>query len=166
MKAYRESIMLDPAVATDPIMRENMSQVLTTREQEAIDAAFELLEAMAEASDDTYAHDRLVEMASQHPSIYTRYHSFALAEKLGLGDRIDRLQSYLLDLEQSPKCEFRRRTVQKLRELGDKRAIPALEKARRRMREDDSGSGRGKVNINRCLRKDAKAAIQYLKSLE
>jgi hypothetical protein len=69
----------------------------------------------------------------------------------------------LKQLQKGRHCKDRKLAVARLKELGDKRAIPALTKARRRM----SGGilGIGQENINACLTKDADAAIAYLKAL-
>lgn len=52
--------------------------------------------------------------------------------------------------------------VAKLRALGDKRAIPALQEAQNRPRT--AGLLRRR-NANACLRADAEEAVQYLESL-
>jgi hypothetical protein len=85
------------------------------------------------------------------------------AEALGLGEKIDRLQSFTLDLEQGQSCKERRAAVARLRALGDKRAIEALQKAKRRVRKQ--GLGRRTQNTNACLIKQAEEAIQYLQGL-
>jgi serine/threonine-protein kinase len=66
-------------------------------------------------------------------------------------------------LQKGRKCKDRKVAVGKLKELGDKRAIPALTKARKRM----SGGilGIGQENINVCLTKAADAAIAHLRAL-
>ncbi|MBW2189977.1 MAG: serine/threonine protein kinase [Deltaproteobacteria bacterium] len=73
------------------------------------------------------------------------------------------LDSYILDLKQGDSCAERKAAVAKLRALGDKRAIPALEEAQTRTRT--VGLFRRKANANRCLRTDAEEAVQYLESL-
>lgn len=70
------------------------------------------------------------------------------------------LQSYKEQLREGATCQIRREAVQKLRTLGDKRAIPSLKKARRRMRGGVLGIG--KSNSNRCLNKAATKAISEL----
>jgi hypothetical protein len=87
----------------------------------------------------------------------------AVADEVGLGDPIDRLSSYTLDLKQGNSCADRRDAVAKLRALGDKRAIPALRQARSRTRT--AGLLKRKTNANACLRTDAEEAVQYLESL-
>jgi hypothetical protein len=73
------------------------------------------------------------------------------------------LEAALKVLQKGRRCKDRKLAVEQLKKLGDKRAIPALTKARKRM----AGGilGLGQENINGCLTKDADAAIAYLRSL-
>jgi len=73
------------------------------------------------------------------------------------------LAAALDQLQKGKRCNDRKAAVARLRELGDKRAIPALTKARRRMSGGIFGIGR--ENVNGCLTKDADAAISYLRGL-
>jgi len=109
------------------------------------------------------AEDRLVRTASSDDVLRTRQHAVTVVEDVGLGDQIDRLGSYLLDLEQGESCAARKDAVAKLRALGDKKAIPALEIAQKRIRTE--GLLKKKVNANACLRTDAAEAIISLQSL-
>ena len=59
---------------------------------------------------------------------------------------------------------IRKEAVGKLRALGNKKAIPALRKARKRIRTEGAVMKR-KVNTNACLKADANEAIRYLQSL-
>jgi hypothetical protein len=83
-------------------------------------------------------------------------------ERRKLGDKVDWLKAYSLDLEQDVSCEARREAVSKLRGVGDIRAVEALERAI--VKVGKSGVYRGK-RINGCLVEDAKAAIGYLRGL-
>jgi serine/threonine protein kinase len=64
------------------------------------------------------------------------------------------VRSAIDDLQGGKTCAIRRAAVKRLRELGDARALPALEKARSR-------PWRGK-NANACLVKDLDAAVKTL----
>jgi len=88
----------------------------------------------------------------------------SVADAVGLGERVDRLSSYLLDLENEETCAQRKEAVGNLRALGNKKAIGPLRKARSRMRTE-GGLIKKKVNTNACLRSDAAEAIRYLQSL-
>ena len=74
------------------------------------------------------------------------------------------LSRALAQLKDGENCQERREAVEKLRALGDKKAIPALNKARHRMYGGFLGIG--EKNANACLRKDAKAAIKDLEGLQ
>jgi hypothetical protein len=113
--------------------------------------------------EDGDAEDQLVSLASSDDVLRRRQHAVTVAEDVGLGDEIDRLGSYLLDLEQGETCFDRKDAVAKLRALGDKKAIPALESAQKRIRSE--GLLKKKANTNVCLRTDAAEAILYLQSL-
>ena len=73
------------------------------------------------------------------------------------------LDAYILDLQQGDTCAERKEAVSKLRALGDKRAIPALQEAQNRPRT--VGLLRRRTNANACLRSDAEEAVRYLQSL-
>jgi hypothetical protein len=81
----------------------------------------------------------------------------------GVGVNVDeRLAGLTAKLESAETCEARREAVLGLQGLGDPRAIPALKKARYRMRGGIAGFG--DTNTNGCLRKDAEAAIKVLEA--
>jgi len=163
IEAYERAIALEPDLAKDKLFRTNLELLLQKRSPRVIDAAIGLLATMVEEAGDDDARDRLVEIASTGDSMRGRPRAMEAAEELDLGDRIDRLESYVLDLRQGPTCRDRRDAVAKLRALGDKRAIGALEKAKTRIRSE--GLMNRKTNVNACLKQDAVEAIQYLQSL-
>ena len=70
------------------------------------------------------------------------------------------LIQYSTALKEGKTCKQRLAAVKALHLLNDKRAIPDLKRARRRMRGGTLGIGA--KNTNRCLRKAAKAAIKKL----
>lgn len=163
MTAYARAVELAPQLGLDQTLRRNLTRAFAVRDNGAVDGAIAVMETVVATTGDEEAQAQLVAMASRHDLIYTRFRAFEVAESLGLGDQIDRLASFLLDLEQSPKCESRRRMVAKLRALGDRRAIPALRTARRRMRPN--GRFGAQVNTNACLVEDADEAVQFLESM-
>jgi hypothetical protein len=72
---------------------------------------------------------------------------------------------YTRQLKKGKTCPIRREAVVKLRALGDKRAIPALKKAKKRKDSGLGGLGIKRRSINRCLRDEADAAIKFLEKL-
>ncbi len=93
-------------------------------------------------------------LASRARDQELRVRARVAADSWGFGDRVDRVESFSLDLAQGASCAARREAVPKLRALKDKRAISALARAR-------SAEG----GINRCLDRDAKEAIEFLEAL-
>ena len=75
-------------------------------------------------------------------------------------DREIMMKAALHDLQAGSNCEERRSAIPKLLDLDDERAIPALKRARYRMRGGILGIGDD--NTNACLKADAEAAIKAL----
>jgi hypothetical protein len=161
--AYEKAILLEPKLASDEFMRTNLDLMLDKKAPGVVDDAVDFMGMLVREVDDGDAADRLVALASSGESFRTRQHAAVVAGEVGLGSRIDRLGSYLLDLEQGEPCSSRKNAVANLRALGDKKAIPALGAAQKRIRTE--GLLKKKVNANACLRTDAAEAILYLQSL-
>ncbi len=79
---------------------------------------------------------------------------------ISAASRDERLKAALHDLDKGKTCEERKAAVARLRDLGDARAVPALKRARYRMRGGVLGVGDS--NTNRCLKADAEAALAEL----
>ena len=163
LAAYEKAVKLEPKLAKDKLMRTNIELMLAKKAPGIVDAALELLGTLSEAGD-WAAGDQLVDLASSSKIPRRRHTALRVADEVGLGDRVDRLSSYLLDLEQGESCELRKDAVAKLRTLGDKAAIPHLRKARKRIRTEGALIKR-KVNTNACLRTAANEAVRYLQNL-
>jgi len=161
--AYENAIVLEPKLANDELMRTNLALMLDKKAPGVVDAALDFMGTLVREVEDGDVEDQLVSLASSDEVLRRRQHAVTVAEDVGLGDQINRLGSYLLDLEQGETCFERKDAVAKLRALGDKKAIPALESAQKRIRSE--GLLKKKVNTNGCLRTDAAEAILYLQSL-
>ncbi len=125
LSAIERAIMLDPAHARDPQIRAKIAKVLETRDLPAAMIALELLASRVEPP----ARDAVAKAAAASTR-EIRWRAFAIAERDGFADQIDRLESWSKDLRQSTTCDDRRAAIGKLRDLADKRAIPALKQAR------------------------------------
>ncbi len=147
--AYERVRSLDRSLAGDRTMRTNLMLMLDDERNETASGAARFL---IQFLDDEGARARVVELASHARAPAHRGTMRDLAESLGLGDRVDLLTSYRLDLEQGATCAERQRAVAKLRALRDPAASAALRKAEAR-------------KANACLRDDATDAIRYLDSL-
>jgi hypothetical protein len=76
------------------------------------------------------AHDEVVRYASTGKLLDARRRAFAIAEREGIADKIDRVESWSLDLQAAGTCEDRRAIIAKLASTKDKRALPALKRAK------------------------------------
>jgi len=161
--AYKKAVLIEPKLAKDELMRTNLDLMLDKKAPGVVDDALDFMGTLVREAGDGDAEDRLVSLASSDQVLRTRQHAMTVAEDAGLGDRIDRLASYRLDLEQGATCAARKDAVAKLRALGDKKAISDLQAAQKRIRTE--GLLKRKVNTNACLRTDAAEAIEYLRSL-
>ena len=161
--AYEKAVALEPSLARDTRMRTNVELMLAKKAPRVVDAALEFLGTLA-ATGDGAAVDQLIDLASSSKVPRRRHKAVAVADEVGLGDRVDRLGSYLLDLQQGESCQHRKEAVANLRALGNKNAIPALRKARKRIRSE-GGFAKKKVNANACLSADAAEAIRHLQSI-
>lgn len=157
LTAYRNALDLAPSLDSDQQMRAHLGVMLKDRESDVVVEAAAL---MFDKLDDDSA-GLLIELASGAKRAEIRHRAIQAAEERNAGDRIDRAASLMLDLEQGKNCKARREVVAKLRALGDKRAIPALQEERGHRRKNRRNWVR-----NKCLRQDATEAIQYLESLE
>jgi len=164
LSAYQVAVSLEPSLASDKLMRTNIELMLAKNAPRVVDAAIDFLGTLVSAANDGTAAAQLVDLASSSKVSRQRHKAMSVADAVGLGDGVDRLGSYLLDLEHQPNCLQRKEAVAKLRALGDKNAIPPLRAARKRIRTE-GGLMKRKVNTNACLRADAVEAIRYLQSL-
>jgi hypothetical protein len=163
LAAYQKAVSLEPKLSKDKLMRTNVELMIAKKAPGVVDAALQLLGTLAK-NGDWAAADQLVDLASSSKTPTRRHAALRVADEAGLGDRVDRLGSYLLDLEQGESCAVRKDAVGKLRALGEKKAIPYLKKARKRIRTE-GGIIKRKVNTNACLKTSANEAIRYLQSL-
>jgi len=152
--AYGLALSLSPSLEADPKLRANLAAITDDKDPETLSNAFELLITKTKVAE---AKDRLLEAAVDQ-DMDRRVAVRPLIDRLHLGDQVDWVIAYTLDLEQGGSCDKRRPAVAKLRGIGDARAIPALEKAMGR-------KGRKRQLINQCLFDDAASALTYLRGL-
>ena len=161
--AYEEALSLDPKLAYNKRMRTNVEQMLDGQAPpEVADAAVEFLGMLVTTANDEAVAVQLIELASSSKVSSIRHAAVRVADEVGLGDQVDLLASYTIDLQQGATCPERKAAVAKLRALGDKRAIPALRKARFRPKK---GIESRKTNVNACLKASAGDAIRHLQKL-
>ena len=139
LTAYERALTLSPKLASDSVLRANAAKVLDTKDSVAAVVALEILASRVSPP----AHDVVVQYASTGKLIDARRRAFAIAEREGLADKIDRVESWSLDLQAAGTCEDRRTLIAKLASTKDKRALPALKRAK----------------LYKCAEKDAADAI-------
>jgi len=159
LAAYDQALRLQPDLEANEKLRAALRTMAGSRQDYPMVAqAFDLW--VGRTTDPEAI--KLLLLAAVHDDIERRKAVRPVIERRKLGDHVDWLAAYSLDLEQDTPCEARREAVSKLRALGDARAVEALERAKAKLGK--SGAYRGK-RINGCLIEDATAAIGYLRGL-
>lgn len=159
IEAYRRALTLAPDVESDKKLRASLRAMAADKDPEVVSKAFDLWVGQTHDPEAAPAIDKAA--VSQQ---YQRRHAVApVIEKYKLGDGVEWLKAYTLDLEEGETCEIRKEAVAKLRALSDPRAIEPLE--REIAKKIKSGPLRGKP-VSACLVDDANAAIGYLRGLK
>lgn len=158
LEAYGRALILDSNLASDETLRENVVTLVRGRD---VRLALMSVQVLGEADGD-WALDLLVALASRDKRTPVRRRARDLAGDRGVGERVDRLASYSLDLLHGKTCEERAEAVPHLRELGDKRAIPALVRARNR--KTGGILGLGARRVNGCMKRALDEAIAHLEA--
>jgi serine/threonine-protein kinase len=152
MDAYREAMKRDPGYRGDAALLRNVRLLLDDKRlaPEALDLMIKDIGKPAGAA--------IAEVATSEKRMEMRHAALRACTDLGCDDKVDKVGSYTLDLQQEKTCEERRDAVAHLRKLGDRRALDALRRARRR--------GGGLFGLlsgsNECIRKELDDAIKAL----
>jgi tetratricopeptide (TPR) repeat protein len=150
---YREAIGLDAGFRGDPVLLDHLEETLG--ESRNADAALDLAVERVGAP----AADLLVKVANDSPELARRQRAATALDDMGKGDKVDRVGLAILQLKKAQGCDEKKMLVEKLRELGDPRALPALRGLRGR---SIGGIIRlGGVNT-RCMKKELPAAVKEL----
>jgi serine/threonine protein kinase len=156
LAAYELALAMSPGLEADHALRANLEVMTEDKDPVAVAGAFELLLDRTKVEG---VKERLL-AAAVDPDMDRRWAVIPIIEKRDLGQTVDWMLVYGLDLEQGDTCERRKKAVARLRALGDARAIPALERA---LVKKTKGR-KGKL-VNQCLIDDATSALQYLRGL-
>jgi serine/threonine-protein kinase len=157
--AYRTAMAIDSKLESDKRMRAALRTLAANPKDEAIiEGAFDvwILTSDPEAQE-------LLLKAVASPFIARRHAAITVLDRHKLGENLDRIKAYSLDLQDQPTCPLRAEAVAKLRAIGDPRAIPALQRAI--LAKGKTGAYKNKP-INACLIDDAKAAVGFLENLK
>jgi eukaryotic-like serine/threonine-protein kinase len=155
LAAYDRALALDAELEGDEKLRAALRTMAGSTQDYAVVA--QAFDVWVGRTADPEAR-KLLLLSAVHDEIARRKAVRPVIERRHLGDSVDWLKAYSLDLQQDTSCEARREAVSKLRALGDQRAVPALQRAKVKTIKP----GR---NINACLIDDATAAIGYLQGL-
>jgi serine/threonine protein kinase len=158
--AYRRALALAPEKESNKALRANLRTMAADRDSGTVARAFDLWYG---ATQDPEAKQALL-AATQSNDIERRHAAYKLAERFKLGDDVNWVNAYSMDLDQEPTCELRKEAVEHLHARGDPKAIAALERAIAR-KIKGPGPMRGKP-YNQCLLEDANATIGYLRGLK
>ncbi len=125
MAAYERALRARPELAADKQLRTNTLAVLEGKDSLASVLALDLLAALAPPE-----RDAIVAYASKGKLVDARHRAAMIAERDGAAGDVDRVQSWILDLQQSGSCEDRKATIELLAATSDRRAVAALKRAR------------------------------------
>ncbi len=126
LNAYERAVSRVPDLAGDPQLKASIVAMVDSRDPVAAVVALELLASRVKP----VAASVISAEASTGKIPAVRRRAFAIAERDGLVSGVDRTASWLLDLEQATTCDQRRAAIVSLSGAGDRRAIPALRRAR------------------------------------
>jgi tetratricopeptide (TPR) repeat protein len=152
---YREAIGLDAGFRGDPVLLDHLDEALG--EAHNADAALDLAVEKVGAP----ATDLLVKVANDSSDLARRQRAAAALDEMGKGDRVDRVGLAMLQLRKAHGCEEKKMLVEKLRDLGDPRALPALRDLRGRSIGGLIRLGGGNT---KCMKKELPAAIKELEA--
>jgi tetratricopeptide (TPR) repeat protein len=150
---YREAVGLDAGFRGDPVLLDHLDDALG--EPRNADAALDLAVEKIGAP----AADLLVKVANDSPDLARRQRAAAALDDMGKGDRVDRVGLAMLQLRKARGCEEKKMLVEKLRDLGDPRALSALRDLRGRSIGGLIRLGGGNT---KCMKKELPAAIKEL----
>jgi serine/threonine protein kinase len=126
LAAYDQALKLQPDLETNDKLRAALRTMAgSTQDYKVVAKAFKL---WAARTSDPEAK-KLLLLSAVHDDLARRKAVRPVIEELQLGDQVDWLQAYSLDLQQELGCPGRRAAVANLRALGDQRAVAALERA-------------------------------------
>jgi serine/threonine protein kinase len=149
LAAYKVVVALMPSDGDNLTLRTSLRTLANDRNNEVAIGAMDLW--FGNTADTTAARDAIVKAAITW-NMERRHMAQKLVQTYKLGDSVDWLTAYTLDLEQEPSCERRKDAVEKLRALGNPKAIKILEAA----------VAKRLAKKNACLLMDARAGIAAL----
>jgi tetratricopeptide (TPR) repeat protein len=155
LQAYEEALRMDAGLRGDAALLVNVRGLLPDKRLgwAALDLMIKQIGVPAGGT--------LAEVASEDRRVEFRREARSACDTLRCADKIDRVQSYSLDLQQGRSCAEKREAVEQLGATHDPRAIEPLRKAR----YGERGGLLGRVlggGGNACIFKDIDAALKEL----
>jgi tetratricopeptide (TPR) repeat protein len=123
---YREAITLDAGFRGDPVLLSHLDAMLADPKE--ADPALDLIVERIGAP----AADLLEKVANDSNDLLRRRRAVASLDDIGQGKRVDRVSLAMFELKKASSCDERKVLVDKLREMGDAKALPALRALRGR----------------------------------
>jgi len=153
--AYEEALRMDAGLRGDAALLVNVRGVLSDKKlgRSALDLMVKQIGVPACSA--------LAESASEDRRMDFRQDARSACDALKCSDKVDRVQSYALDLAQGRNCTEKREAVQQLGASKDPRAVEPLRKARYGERGGLLGRVLGSAG-NACIIKDIDAALKEL----
>ncbi len=124
LASYAALLMRHPRAAADHDVSADLGRIADAADPATATTALDVLALQVGGPG---SEELLARTTSRSSAV--RHHAFALAESEGLGDRIDRVASWMLDLEQATNCDQRRAIVAKIAATHDKRLASAQREA-------------------------------------
>jgi tetratricopeptide (TPR) repeat protein len=155
---YREAITLDGGFRGDLVLLGHLDALIGDpkegKEGKDVDGALDLLIDKVGAP----ASDLLVKVANEGSDLHRRQRAAAALDDIGEGKRVDQVSLAILELKKATSCEEKKVMVEKLRSLGDVRALPAI----RGLRGRSLGPLRFGASDTACMKKELPEAIKEL----
>ena len=155
LAAYEEALRMDAGLRGDAALLVNLRGLLPDKKLGR--AALDLMVRQVGVP----ACSVLAEIASEDRRMDLRQDARSACDSLGCPDKVDRVQSYALDLAQGRSCAEKREAVEQLGASKDLRAVEPLRKARYGERGGFLGRVLGSAG-NSCIIKDIDAALKAL----
>jgi tetratricopeptide (TPR) repeat protein len=149
---YREAIALDPGFRGDPVLLGHVEAMLS--EPKDADAALDLVIQQIGAP----AADLLAKVANEGGDLPRRRRAASALTDIDQEKRVDRVSLDMLELRKAATCEEKKDWVEKLGQLGDPKALPALRGLRGRRMGPINWGG---TNVA-CMKKELPEAIAAL----
>jgi eukaryotic-like serine/threonine-protein kinase len=149
---YREAIALDPGFRGDPVLLGHVEAMLS--EPKDADAALDLVIQQIGAP----AADLLAKVANEGSDLPRRRRAASALSDIDQEKRVDRVSLDMLELRKAATCEEKKDWVEKLGQLGDPKALPALRGLRGRRMGPINWGG---TNVA-CMKKELPEAIAAL----